>query len=42
LSTSTDVDAYAPPSAIDSISAATIVPSRLAPHFVVIVNGWRL
>src|ERR1700688_220752 len=42
LSTSTDVDAYAPPSATDSISAATIVPSRLAPHLVVIVNGWRL
>ena len=42
LSTSTLVDAYAPPSATVRVSTATIVPSRFAPHVVVMWNGWRL
>jgi hypothetical protein len=35
LSTSTLVDAYAPPSASSVVSTAVIVPSRFAPHFAV-------
>ena len=42
LSTSTLVEAYAPPSANSRVCTATIVPSRLAPQRVSMSNGWRL